>query len=92
METDDGPSLPGEEETALIASEQATLLFTRLCEGVAPGDKIMNEMNRAPIQVVSDLYQLLRGNNEGADLPSNNKKRQISTWLLAPPVHRPFVL
>lgn len=51
----------------------------------------MNEMNRAPIQVVSDLYQLLRGNNEGADLPSNKKKREIGTWVLAPPVHRPFV-
>jgi hypothetical protein len=50
---------PEQEVLPHVYSEQATSLFTRLSEGAAPGDSILNEINRAPILVVSDLYQLL---------------------------------
>lgn len=70
--TTDGPQ-PEQEAPPRIYSDQATCFFTRLSEGVAPGDTIVNEINRAPILVVSDLYQLLRGNNEGTDLPPHKK-------------------
>jgi hypothetical protein len=82
---------PPEQEEIHVASEQATHLFTCLSEGIIEGDNILNEINQLPIQVISDLYRLLRGDNEGNGLPPYKEKKDISAWIHASPAHRPFV-
>jgi len=41
--------------------------------------------------LVNDLYQLLCGDNEGADLPPQKKKQSMNAWLQAPPDKSPYV-